>query len=160
VRKKITALNGRIDAMRAKLPAAIVMVERQKPKDTFILMRGAYDKPGEQVTADTPAVLPALPPEAPRNRLGLAQWLVSKEHPLTARVTVNRLWQSIFGAGLVRSSEDFGAQGELPSHPELLDWLAGEFMSSGWDIQHLLRLMLTSATYQAKLATYARSDRT
>jgi hypothetical protein len=148
VRKKITTLNGRIDAMRAKLPAAIVMVERQKPKDTFILMRGAYDKPGEQVTAATPAVLPALPPDAPRNRLGLAQWLVSKEHPLTARVTVNRLWQSIFGTGLVRSSEDFGAQGELPSHPELLDWLAGEFMSSGWDIQHLLRLMLTSQTYQ------------
>ncbi|MCX6854717.1 MAG: DUF1553 domain-containing protein [Verrucomicrobia bacterium] len=90
---------------------------------------------------------------APRNRLGLARWLVSSENPLTARVTMNRLWQSIFGTGLVRTSEDFGAQGEAPSHPELLDWLAGEFMRSGWDMQHMLRLILNSATYQQSSRT-------
>src|SRR3954469_10511603 len=124
------------------------MSERPQPKETFILMRGVYDKPGSKVTAATPAVLPPLPAEAPANRLGRAQWLVSKENPLTARVTVNRLWQSVFGAGLVRSSEDFGSQGQPPSHPELLDWLAGEFMRSGWDVKAMMRLLVTSATYR------------
>ena len=147
-RTKIASLTERIAEIRKQQPAAIVMNERTQPKDTFILMRGVYDKPGEKVTAATPAVLPALPQDAPRNRLGLARWLVSKENPLTARVTMNRLWQSVFGTGLVRTSEDFGAQGEAPSHPELLDWLAGEFMRSGWDVQHMLRLILNSATYQ------------
>jgi hypothetical protein len=148
VRLKIASLDERIADIRKQQPSAIIMSERGKPRDTFILMRGIYDKPGEQVTAATPAVLPPLAPDAPRNRLGLARWLVSAENPLTARVTVNRLWQSVFGTGLVRTSEDFGSQGEAPSHPELLDWLAGEFMRSGWDVQHILRLMLTSATYQ------------
>ncbi|HEV7406736.1 MAG TPA: DUF1549 and DUF1553 domain-containing protein, partial [Chthoniobacteraceae bacterium] len=147
-RAKITELNEKITAIRATQTAAIVMSERPQPKETFILMRGVYDKPGPKVGAATPAVLPPLPKGAPTNRLGLAQWLVSKENPLTARVTVNRLWQSVFGTGLVRSSEDFGSQGQPPSHPELLDWLAGEFMRSGWDLQHMLRLILTSATYQ------------
>jgi hypothetical protein len=148
IRTRIAQLNEQIAAIRKQQPAAIVMNEREQPKDTFILMRGVYDKPGDQVTAATPAILPPLPKHAPANRLGLAQWLVSPEHPLTARVTVNRLWQSVFGTGLVRTSEDFGSQGEPPSHPELLDWLAGEFVRSGWDIQHMLRLILTSATYQ------------
>ncbi len=147
-RSKIAGLNERIEAIRQRQPSAIVMSELAKPKDTFILMRGAYDQPGEKVSAATPAVLPPLAKDEPANRLGLARWLVSAEHPLTARVTVNRLWQSVFGTGLVRTSEDFGSQGEAPSHPELLDWLAGEFVRSGWDIQHMLRLMLTSATYQ------------
>jgi hypothetical protein len=147
-RAKITALNEKIAAIRQQQTVAIIMSERPQPKETFILMRGVYDKPGPKVTAATPAVLPPLPAGAPANRLGLAQWLVSKENPLTARVTVNRLWQSVFGAGLVRSSEDFGSQGHPPSHPELLDWLAGEFMRSGWDLQHMLRLILNSATYQ------------
>jgi hypothetical protein len=147
-RQRLIDLQDRITALRKLQPAAIVMEEREKPKDTFILMRGVYDKPGEKVTAATPAVLPALPEDLPRNRLGLAKWLVSPEHPLTARVTVNRLWQMLFGTGLVRSSEDFGSQGEAPSHPELLDWLAGEFIRSGWDVQHMLRLMMSSATYQ------------
>jgi hypothetical protein len=147
-RAKITALNEKIAAIRQQQTVAVVMSERPQPKETFILMRGVYDKPGPKVTAATPAVLPPLPAGAPPNRLGLAQWLVSKENPLTARVTVNRLWQSVFGTGLVRSSEDFGSQGQPPSHPELLDWLAGEFMRSGWDLQHMLRLILTSATYQ------------
>jgi hypothetical protein len=148
MRTKIAGLNGRIAAIRKQQPAVIVMNERSQPKDTFIFMRGVYEKPGDKVTAATPAVLPALAPDTPRNRLGLARWLVSSENPLTARVTVNRLRQSVFGTGLVRTSGDFGSQGEAPSHPELLDWLAGEFMRSGWDIQHILRLMLTSATYQ------------
>ena len=148
LRTKTAALTDQIADVRKQQPSAIVMNERAKPKDTFILMRGVYDKPGEKVTAATPAVLPPLPQDAPGNRLGLARWLVSAEHPLTARVTVNRLWQSVFGTGIVRTSEDFGSQGEVPSHPELLDWLAGEFMRSGWDVQHLLRLILTSATYQ------------
>lgn len=147
LRERIAALNGSIVELRKKQPLATVMSET-KPKDTFILIRGEYDKPGEKVTAATPVSLPAMPPDAPHNRLGLARWLVSRENPLTARVTVNRLWQSVFGTGLVRTSEDFGSQGEAPSHPELLDWLAGEFIESGWDVQHLLRLMLTSATYQ------------
>ncbi len=99
------------------------MDELPNQRDTFILMRGAYDKPGERVTANTPAVLPAMPNDLPRNRLGLARWLVSRENPLTARVTVNRLWQSVFGTGLVRTSEDFGSQGETPSHPSC---------STGW----------------------------
>lgn len=147
-RAKIAGLNERIEAIRQRQPSAIVMSELAKPKDTFILMRGAYDQPGDKVSAATPVVLPPMPKDLPPNRLGLARWLVSPGNPLTARVTVNRLWQSVFGTGLVRTSEDFGAQGEAPSHPEMLDWLAGEFVRSGWDVQHLLRLMLTSATYQ------------
>ncbi len=145
---KIADLNEKIAAIRKQQPTAFVMREQAKAKDTFVLMRGVYNKPGEKVTAATPAVLPMLPEGAPLNRLGLARWLVSREQPLTARVTVNRLWQSLFGVGLVRTSEDFGSQGELPSNPELLDWLAAEFMQNGWNIQYMLRLMLTSATYQ------------
>lgn len=147
-RAEIADINGRIAQLRKQQPTAFVMQELEKPKDTFILMRGEYNQPGEQVTAATPAVLPPLAAGAPQNRLGLARWLVSPENPLTARVTVNRLWQSVFGTGLVRTSEDFGAQGEAPSHPELLDWLAADFMRSGWDMQHMLRLILTSSTYQ------------
>lgn len=145
---KIAQVNAQLGEVRKKQPTAIVMRETAKPKDTFVLMRGAYDKRVEKVAAATPAILPPLAADAPKNRLGLARWLVDGQHPLTARVTVNRLWQSVFGVGLVRTSEDFGSQGEAPSHPELLDWLAGEFVRSGWDVQHMLRLMLTSATYQ------------
>jgi Protein of unknown function (DUF1553)/Protein of unknown function (DUF1549) len=148
IRNQIDDLNERIAELRKQQLSAIVMRESDRPKDTFILMRGVYDQLGEKVVAATPAVLPPLPKGAPSNRLGLAQWLVSTENPLTARVTVNRLWQLIFGTGLVRTSEDFGSQGQVPSHPELLDWLASEFMRSGWDIQHMLRLILTSTTYQ------------
>ncbi|MEI6713318.1 MAG: PSD1 and planctomycete cytochrome C domain-containing protein [Verrucomicrobiota bacterium] len=129
-------------------PASMVMAEMDKPRDTFVLNRGQYDKPGDRVTANTPAVLPAMNDSLPRNRLGLAKWLVSPENPLPARVIVNRLWQQVFGVGLVKTSEDFGSQGQPPSHPELLDWLANEFIQSGWDIKHMIRLMVTSATYQ------------
>jgi hypothetical protein len=136
-------------------PASMVMEEMAKPRETFILVRGAYDKPGEKVTASTPSVLPAMAADLPRNRLGLAKWLVSAENPLTARVVVNRFWQQLFGTGLVKTSEDFGAQGESPSHPELLDWLAGELIRSGWDVKHLMKLIVTSATYrqQSQLTT-------
>jgi hypothetical protein len=141
-------LQQRLGDLELEYPASMVMAEMEKPRETFILSRGAYDKRGEKVTAATPTVLPAMPDELPRNRLGLAKWLVSPQNPLTARVTVNRLWQQVFGTGLVKTSEDFGAQGESPSHPELLDWLAGEFVRSGWDVKRLMKLMLTSATYR------------
>lgn len=130
------------------IPTTMVMAEMDKPRDTFMLIRGQYDKPGEKVTMGVPAALPPPPAGAPTNRLGLAEWLVSPAQPLTARVIVNRYWQMYFGVGLVKTVEDFGAQGEWPSHPELLDWLAVEFIKSGWDIKHMQRLIVTSATYQ------------
>src|SRR5437773_3196141 len=126
----------------------MVMEDMPKPRDTFILVRGAYDKKGDKVSATVPAVLLPLPAEAPPSRLALARWLVDPDHPLTARVTVNRHWQTFFGAGLVRTVEEFGAQGERPSHPELLDWLATEFVRTGWDVKALQRLIVTSATYR------------
>src|SRR5262249_36300280 len=100
------------------------------------------------VSAGVPAALPPLPPGAPNNRLGLAQWLVHPSHPLTARVAVNRIWQMFFGTGLVKTAENFGSQGEPPSHPELLDWLATEFVRGGWNVKSLQRLIVTSATYR------------
>ena len=130
------------------LPTVMVMQEMDQPRATHVLIRGQYDQPGEPVEADIPAAFPPLPANAPQNRLGFAQWLVSPEHPLTARVAVNRICQMHFGQGLVRTSEDFGAQGDLPSHPELLDWLATEFVQSGWDVKKLRKLIVTSATYR------------
>ncbi len=130
------------------LPAISIMQETDEPKPAYILTRGAYDQRAEQVTAATPESLPAFPADAPRNRLGLAQWLLEPNHPLTARVVVNRYWQMMFGQGLVRTPEDFGSQGRPPTHPLLLDWLARDFVNSGWDIHHLLRQMALSATYR------------
>ena len=113
-------------------------------------------RPPDPVRAGTPAVLPPLPSDLPTNRLGFAQWLLRPEHPLTARVAVNGYWTMLFGTGLVKTAEDFGVQGEWPSHPELLDWLAVEFVDSGWDVEHLIRLIVTSATYrQSSKATQA-----
>jgi hypothetical protein len=111
-------------------------------------VRGQYDKPGEKVEPAVPAVFPPLASDAPKTRLGLAQWLVSPEHPLTARVTVNRFWQQLFGAGIVKTSEDFGSQGQQPTHPELLDWLATDFQSQGWNVKGLLKKIMMSHTYQ------------
>jgi hypothetical protein len=136
---------------------AITHVMQEKGEsmpEANILFRGQYDQPREKVPTGTPAVLPPMPESFPRNRLGLAQWLVDAGNPLTARVTVNRMWQEVFGAGLVRTAEDFGSQGLPPSHPELLDWLAVEFRESGWDMRRMYALMLKSATYrQAAVAT-------
>jgi hypothetical protein len=134
------------------IPTALVMEELPTPRQTFILNRGSYMTPGEQVSAATPGVLPPMDADLPRNRLGLAAWLVSPDNPLTARVTVNRHWQALFGTGLVATTEDFGSQGAPPSHPELLDWLAVEFRESGWDIKRLIRLVVTSATYRQQSA--------
>ncbi|MEP7367937.1 MAG: DUF1553 domain-containing protein, partial [Acidobacteriota bacterium] len=136
------------DAFYAKIPTVMVMEERKERRPTFVLKRGAYDAPGEPVEPATPAVLGAWNPEWPKNRLGLAKWLVSRDNPLTARVTVNRYWQMLFGIGLVKTVEDFGSQGELPRHQELLDWLAVEFMTSGWDVKHIIKTIVMSATYQ------------
>ncbi len=142
------ALRKEIANIEAEIPTTLVMDEQDEPRPTFILMRGAYDKPGDPVTMATPAVLPQPRADLPKNRLGLARWLVSTENPLTSRVTVNRFWQQFFGTGLVRSSEDFGSQGDLPSHPELLDWLAVDFQESGWDVKRLLKLFVMSETYR------------
>jgi hypothetical protein len=130
------------------IPTVMVMSERKDRRDTFVLKRGAYDARGERVGPGTPAVLPALRDEWPRDRLGLARWLVDRGNPLTARVIVNRFWEMLFGTGLVKTVEDFGAQGEWPMHQELLDWLAVEFMESGWDVKAILRKMVTSAVYR------------
>jgi hypothetical protein len=139
-------------ARRRKLvesfPTTMVMEEMPTPRATHVLIRGQYDKPGAKVTPGVPAVLPPLPGGVPKNRLGFARWLVDPANPLTARVAVNRSWQMLFGTGLVKSAEDFGVQGEWPSHPELLDWLASEFVRSGWDVKGLHRLIVTSATYR------------
>jgi mono/diheme cytochrome c family protein len=137
-----------LKAAEDSVTMVMVMEERPKPRDTFLLVRGAYDKYGEKVTAGVPSSLPPLPEGAPANRLGLARWLVDPGHPLTARVTVNRYWQQFFGTGLVKTVEDFGTQGERPSHPELLDWLATEFVRTGWDVKAMHRLMVTSAVYR------------
>ncbi len=126
----------------------MVMKEMAKPRETFILERGQYDSYGEQVYPNTPEKIYAYPDSLPKNRLGLAKWVTSKRNPLTARVAVNRYWQNMFGTGIVRTVEDFGNQGELPSHPALLDWLAVKFMESGWDVKALHKLMAMSNTYR------------
>jgi hypothetical protein len=158
--QEIAALRNRQADLDRRLPTTMVMAEMPKPRDTFMLVRGQYDKHGEKVEAGVPSFLPPLPSDAPANRLGLARWLVDPNHPLTSRVVVNRYWQMIFGTGLVRTSEDFGTQGEAPSHPELLDWLSVELRdpsdptTKSWDIKALIRLIVTSATYrQASLVT-------
>ena len=136
------------------LPSAMVMREG-KPRDTFVLLRGEYDKPGERVTAAVPACLPPLPAGAAPDRLALARWIVSRDHPLTARVWVNRQWERFFGTGIVKTSENLGSQAEYPSHPELLDWLAAEFMESGWDMKRMVRAIVTTAAYRQSAAVTA-----
>ncbi len=137
-----------LTAYRESLPTAMVMREMEPPRETFLLTRGAYDKPGDKVSPAVPGVFPPLRGDAPRNRLGLAQWLSDPRHPLTARVAVNRLWYGLFGVGIVETLEDFGSQGARPSHHKLLDWLANEFVESGWDQKRLLGTIVRSATYR------------
>jgi len=129
------------------LPSVMVMEELPTPREAFLLNRGQYDRPGEKVSRGVPAALHPMPPNAPNNRLGYAQWLIDPNNPLTARVTVNRFWQMYFGAGIVKTVEDFGSQGEPPSNPELLNWLAVEFRDSGWNVKALQKKILMSATY-------------
>ena len=130
------------------IPTTLVMADMAQARDTFILVRGAYDKKGDKVAAGVPAIFPAIPKDAPLNRLGLAKWLIDPSHPMTSRVTVNRFWQQFFGTGIVKTAEDFGAQGTWPTHPELLDWLSTEFIRTGWDVKGLVKLMVMSKTYQ------------
>ncbi len=183
--QQLTKLRKERDDLDKQIPSTMVMQEMPQPRETFLLIRGQYDKKGEKVTAGVPSFLPPLRPapspptplpqgergeekgvprplgergrgegDGPLNRLDLARWLVDPEHPLTARVIVNRYWQMYFGTGLVKTAEDFGIQGDPPSHPELLDWLATEFIRTGWDVRRMQRLIVTSATYrQASTAT-------
>jgi hypothetical protein len=132
----------------ARVPETMITRDRAMPRPTHVLARGQYDHPGAEVAPGVPAVLPPLPPGAPPNRLGLARWLTAPENPLTARVTVNRLWQQVFGRGLVDTPEDFGTRGSFPTHPELLDELALDFVAGGWDVKALLRRLVTSAAYR------------
>ncbi|MBI3865026.1 MAG: DUF1553 domain-containing protein [Planctomycetia bacterium] len=148
LRTKFSQIEQAQGALKTAGSIAHVMQEKSDPAMAFILFRGEYDKRRDQVTPATPAALPPFPDGAPRNRLGFAQWLLRPENPLTARVTVNRFWQEVFGTGLVRTAGDFGVSGELPSHPELLDWLALEFRESGWDVKRFFKLLVTSAAYR------------
>ena len=131
-----------------EITTVMVMEEMPKPRDAFLLLRGEYDKHGEKVEPGVPSFLPGLPTGVPNNRLGFARWVVSPENPLTSRVTVNRLWERFFGVGIVASSEDMGTRAEYPSHPELLDYLAAEFVENGWDLKGAIRQIVTSATYR------------
>ena len=146
-RSKTKAAEKALNDLRQSLPRVMVMSDKQ-PRQTKILDRGSYLTPTDPVTANTPGFLPPLAPDAPRNRLGFAQWLFQPDHPLTARVQINRLWQFFFGTGLVKTSEDLGVQSEMPIHKDLLDWLAVEFRDSGWSLKHMVRLIVTSSTYR------------
>ncbi len=151
--RELKALQAQKDDLVKQIPTTMVMAEMKKPRDTFILARGDYRNQTDKVQPGVPAILPPLPKDAPLNRLTLAKWLVDPGHPLTSRVAVNRYWQSYFGVGLVKTQEDFGVQGEPPVNPELLDWLATEFIRTGWDVRAMQRLIVTSATYRQSSKT-------
>jgi hypothetical protein len=146
-REKRGAAETAVKAFREGLPKVMIMSDAQ-PRQTRIFDRGNYLAPLNEVDSGTPECLPPMPADAPNDRLGLARWLVSGVNPLTARVQVNRYWQLFFGTGIVKSSENLGVQADPPSHPELLDWLAAEFQESGWNVKHMHRLIVTSATYR------------
>jgi len=145
---ELKSLKKQKEQLDKEILTVMVMGELEKPRETFILARGDYRNRTEKVQPGVPAILPPLPQGAPPNRLTLARWLFDPSHPLTARVAVNRFWQMYFGHGIVKTSEDFGSQGEPPAHPELLDWLATEFIRTGWDIRAMQRLIVTSAAYR------------
>ena len=136
------------DSYKNSLPVAMVMGSREKRKDTFVLVRGEYNNPADKVEPGIPSALFTSLPSVGDSRLDLAKWLVDPNHPLTSRVIINHYWQQFFGTGIVKTAEDFGSQGEWPSHPALLDWLAREFVDSGWNIKHMHKLIVTSATYR------------
>ena len=148
LKRQLASLENERSGIVARGAKTLIMEERPDEPFAHILRRGEYDQPGEKVLPGTLEAMRPMPADAPTNRLGLARWLVDPSHPLTARVTVNRLWQQLFGTGIVETAEDFGTMGQKPSHPELLDWLAVEFRESDWDVKHMLRLMVLSATYR------------
>jgi hypothetical protein len=149
-RARLARVRADREAAERAIPTAMILEELAAPRPAYVLRRGRYDAPdlSQPVAPAAPACLPPLAPDLPRNRLGLAEWIVSPQNPLTARVVANRLWQRFFGTGLVKTAENFGVQAEPPSHPELLDWLASELLASGWDLEHLQRLIVSSATYR------------
>lgn len=160
IERELFRLRERETEIANRKYTSLVMKEREEPRQTHVHVRGNFLEKGPEVSAGVPEALGPLPGDQAANRLALARWLVSPENPLTARVTVNRFWERVFGTGIVKTSEDFGKQGEAPSHPELLDWLACEFMSSGadhpaWDMKHILKLMVMSATYRQSAAADA-----
>lgn len=146
--ESIVAAEKQITDIETAAATTMIFREAKEPKPAFILNRGEYDQKKDEVPRAVPAILPPLPEGAPASRLGFAKWLVDRRHPLTARVTVNRFWQQFFGTGLVKTSEDFGSQGEPPSHPQLLDWLAIQFQDDGWDVQKTIKRIVMSATYR------------
>jgi hypothetical protein len=148
LRSQIKAARKNLCKVKDETQEIMVMRELDDPKQTYVLDRGAYDAPSDPVSPGTPAALIPFPDDAPRNRLGLAKWLTHPDHPLTSRVAANRLWQLCFGSGLVRTPEDFGSQGQPPTHPELLDYLAVDLMENDWDIKHAIKQILMSATYR------------
>src|SRR5262249_13377950 len=145
---RLAELNQEEAVIRSRGSVAHVMQERPESAMAYVLYRGEYDKRRDPVKPETPHSLPPMPVDLPKTRLGFALWLLRPEHALTARVTVNRFWQEIFGTGIVRTTGDFGVSGELPSHPELLDWMAVEFRESGWDMKRFIKMIVMSATYR------------
>ncbi|MEN8783760.1 MAG: DUF1553 domain-containing protein, partial [Akkermansiaceae bacterium] len=145
---EVAALDTQIKAVRKGAPRVMVMEDRKELRKTYVLAVGSYQTREEEVQAETPGILPPLAKKENQNRLDLAKWLVSPKHPLASRVTVNRIWQEIFGIGLIKSPEDLGIQSEIPIHPELLDWLSADFMQSDWDFKKLLKTIVTSEVYQ------------
>lgn len=148
IRQQITATEKERTDTDNSIPISLIMADMPTPRPTHVLIRGAYDKHGEKVEANVPSAFPAMAEGAPKNRLGMAQWLTDRSHPLTSRVTVNRFWQQFFGRGIVKTAEDFGSQGEWPTHPELLDYLAAQFMESNWNTKDLFKAILMSSTYR------------
>ena len=146
--KRETELTGEKKELDREIPTTMVMVEMEERRPAFVLVRGDFQTPAEKVTPNVPSVFPPMPSDQPRTRLGLAYWLTDPDNPLVARVAVNRLWGQFFGAGLVRTMDDFGVRGEFPSHPELLDWLATEFVRTGWDVKGLQKKIVMSSTYR------------
>lgn len=147
-RTTLNKARAEFNELERAIPTTLVWKEREEPKDAFVLNRGEYDQKAQKVERNVPRILPPMDSDLSNDRLGLARWLVDPDHPLTARVTVNRYWQQLFGTGIVKTSEDFGSQGEPPTHPQLLDWLAAQFIADGWDVKKTMKRMVMSATYQ------------
>ncbi len=148
LKAELAGVQKQRDELNKQIPTTLVFREAKEVKPAYILDRGEYDRHKEQVGRAVPGFLPPMPEDAPLDRLGFARWLVSEEQPLTARVAVNRFWQRVFGVGIVKTTDDFGRQGEPPSHPQLLDWLAVQFREDGWDVKKFMKRMLMSATYR------------